>query len=49
MLEGTLTIVINGRRRRVTQGNAIAMRGDVPHRLLNETDKLVRTIWFVTS
>jgi transcriptional regulator with XRE-family HTH domain len=49
VLEGTLTIVINGRRRQVKQGNAIAMRGDVPHRLLNETDKLVRTIWFVTS
>lgn len=49
VLEGTLTIVINGRRRLVKQGNAVAMRGDVPHRLLNETDKLVRTIWFVTS
>jgi transcriptional regulator with XRE-family HTH domain len=49
VLEGTLTIVINGRRRRIKQGGAIAMRGDVPHRLLNETDKLVRTIWFVTS
>lgn len=49
VLEGTLTIVINGRRRRFKQGSAIAMRGDVPHRLLNETDKLVRTIWFVTS
>jgi transcriptional regulator with XRE-family HTH domain len=49
VLEGTLTIVVNGRRRRFKQGSAIAMRGDVPHRLLNETDKLVRTIWFVTS
>jgi transcriptional regulator with XRE-family HTH domain len=49
VLDGTLTIVINGRRRRVKQGNAIAMRGDVPHRLLNETDELVRAIWFVTS
>lgn len=49
VLEGTLTIMIDGRRRRVRQGNAIAMRGDVPHRLLNETDKLVRAIWFVTS
>ena len=49
VLEGTLTVVINGRRRRYKQGSAIAMRGDVPHRLLNETDKLVRTIWFVTS
>jgi transcriptional regulator with XRE-family HTH domain len=49
VLEGTLTIVINGRRRRIKQGNAIAMRGDVPHRLVNETDQLVRAIWFVTS
>ncbi|HEY6792221.1 MAG TPA: XRE family transcriptional regulator [Trebonia sp.] len=49
VLEGTLTIVINDRRRRVKQGSAIAMRGDVSHRLLNETDKLVRAIWFVTS
>jgi transcriptional regulator with XRE-family HTH domain len=49
VLEGTLTVFVNGRRRRVSQGNAIAMRGDVPHRLLNETDKLVRAIWFVTG
>jgi transcriptional regulator with XRE-family HTH domain len=49
VLEGTLTVVINGRRRRIKQGNAIAMRGDVPHRLLNETDGLVRAIWFVTD
>ncbi|MER7002813.1 cupin domain-containing protein [Dactylosporangium sp. NPDC000555] len=49
VLEGTLTVVINGRRRRVKQGNAIAMRGDQPHRLLNETDQLVRAIWFVTG
>ena len=49
VLEGTLTIVINGRRRQVKQGDAIAMRGDVPHRLLNETDQLVRAIWFVTG
>jgi transcriptional regulator with XRE-family HTH domain len=49
VLEGTLTIVIDGRRRQVEQGDAIAMRGDVPHRLLNETDQLVRAIWFVTG
>ncbi|MGI8331526.1 helix-turn-helix domain-containing protein [Actinomadura scrupuli] len=49
VLEGTLTIVINGERKQFTQGNAIAMRGDVPHRLLNETDELVRAIWFVTG
>lgn len=49
VLEGTLTIVINGEIQHFKQGSAIAMRGDVPHRLLNETDKLVRTIWFVTS
>ena len=49
VLEGTLTVIINGRRRRVKAGRAIAMRGDVPHRLLNETDELVRAIWFVTD
>jgi transcriptional regulator with XRE-family HTH domain len=49
VLEGTLTVVVNGRRRRVKQGSAIAMRGDQPHRLLNETDQLVRAIWFVTA
>lgn len=49
ILEGTLTLIINGRRRRVKAGRAIAMRGDVPHRLLNETDELVRAIWFVTD
>src|SRR3954453_13996927 len=38
VLEGPLTVIINGRRRRVKAGRAIAMRGDVPHRLLNETD-----------
>jgi hypothetical protein len=25
------------------------MRGDEPHRLMNETDQLVRAIWFVTN
>jgi transcriptional regulator with XRE-family HTH domain len=49
ILEGTLTIIIDGRRRRLSQGEAISMRGDVPHRLLNETDELVRAIWFVTG
>ena len=49
VLEGTLTVIINGRRRRVKAGRAIAMRGDVPHRLLNETEELVRAIWFVTD
>jgi transcriptional regulator with XRE-family HTH domain len=49
VLEGTLTVVIKGRRRRVKAGNAIAMRGDEPHRLLNETEELVRAIWFVTA
>jgi transcriptional regulator with XRE-family HTH domain len=50
VLEGTLTAIVNsGRKRRIKEGQAIAMRGDVPHRLLNETDKLVRAIWFVTG
>jgi transcriptional regulator with XRE-family HTH domain len=49
ILEGTLTVVVKGRKRRVKQGSAIAMRGDEPHRLMNETDQLVRAIWFVTN
>lgn len=49
VLEGTLTVIIKGRRRRIKAGNAIAMRGDEPHRLLNETDQLVRAIWLVTG
>jgi len=49
VLEGTLTVFINGRRRRLTAGNAIAMRGNVPHRLVNETDTLVKAIWFVSG
>lgn len=49
VLEGTLTVIVNGRRKRVKAGNAVAMRGDVPHRLVNETDELVRAIWFVTD
>lgn len=49
VLEGTLTVIVKGRRKRVKAGNAVAMRGDVPHRLVNETDELVRAIWFVTD
>ncbi|GAB2461909.1 helix-turn-helix domain-containing protein [Jatrophihabitans fulvus] len=49
VLEGTLTVVVKGRRRKVHAGKAIAMRGSDPHRLLNETDELVRAIWFVTD
>jgi hypothetical protein len=41
--------VIKGRRRRVKAGHAIAMRGDDPHRLLNETHELGRAIWFVSN
>lgn len=49
VLEGTLTVFLNGRRRRVAAGNAIAMRGNIPHRLVNETDTLVKAIWFVSG
>lgn len=49
VLEGTLTVVVNGRRRLVRAGQAIAMRGDEPHRLRNESDELVRAIWFVVG
>ena len=49
VLEGTLTVIIKGRRRRLKAGQAIAIRGADPHRLRNETDELVRAIWFVTG
>lgn len=49
VLEGTLTVDIDGERRELKAGESIHMRGDVPHRLRNETDSLVRAIWFVTS
>lgn len=47
VLEGTLTVVLNGRRRQMRAGEAIAMRGDEPHQLRNETDQIVRAIWCV--
>ncbi len=49
VLEGTLTVIVDGRRREVQAGEAMAMRGDVPHRLRNETDGLVRAIWVVVG
>ena len=49
MLEGTLTVDIDGEVRELKAGESIHMRGDVPHRLRNESDSLVRAIWFVTS
>jgi quercetin dioxygenase-like cupin family protein len=49
ILEGTLTVFVKGRKRKLKAGSAIAIRGNEPHRLLNETDQLVRAIWFVTN
>ncbi|WP_158072958.1 MULTISPECIES: helix-turn-helix domain-containing protein [Pseudofrankia] len=49
ILEGTLTIIIDGQTRQVGPGEAIRISGDVPHRLRNETSQLVRAIWFVTD
>lgn len=49
VLEGVLTVDIDGERRELKAGESIHMKGDVPHRLRNETDSLVRAIWFVTS
>ena len=49
VLEGTLTVDIDGEVRELKAGESIHMRGDVPHRLRNESDSLVRAIWFVTS
>jgi quercetin dioxygenase-like cupin family protein len=49
VLEGTLTVVIEGRERLLTAGQAIFMRGDVPHRLLNRSDSLARAVWCVVG
>lgn len=49
VLEGTLTIEIDGRRLTLTAGEAIHMRGDVPHRLRNLSEQLVRAVWFVVT
>ncbi|MGW6655198.1 cupin domain-containing protein [Rhodococcus sp. NPDC055024] len=47
VLEGTLTIDIDGMRRLLKAGEAIHLVGNVPHRLRNETDETVKAIWFV--
>lgn len=49
VLDGTLTVDIDGKRQLLHAGEAVHMRGDVPHRLRNETDQIVRAIWFVTT
>jgi transcriptional regulator with XRE-family HTH domain len=49
VLEGTLTIEIDGKAQALTAGEAIHLRGDVPHRLQNLTDELVRAIWLVVG
>lgn len=49
VLEGTLTVEINGEQQTLSAGSAIHLRGDVPHRLRNQSDQLVRAVWFVVS
>lgn len=49
VLDGILTIDIDGVRSEVHANESIYMRGDVPHRLRNETDRVARAIWFVTG
>lgn len=49
VLDGTLTVDIDGKRQLLHAGEAVHMRGDTPHRLRNETDQIVRAIWFVTT
>jgi transcriptional regulator with XRE-family HTH domain len=49
VLEGTLTLDIDGEQRTLSAGEAIHLRGDVPHRLRNTSDELVRAVWFVVS
>lgn len=49
VLEGTLTVEINGEQQLLSAGAAIHLRGEVPHRLRNQSDQLVRAVWFVVS
>ncbi|NRQ48712.1 helix-turn-helix domain-containing protein [Aeromicrobium stalagmiti] len=49
VLEGTLTVEIDGKQRELSAGEAIHLSGDVPHRLRNTTGELVRAVWFVVS
>lgn len=49
VLEGTLTVEVDGKERTLSAGEAIHLRGDAPHRLRNTSDKLVRAVWFVVS
>jgi len=49
VLEGSLTVEVDGDERTLSAGEAIHLRGDVPHRLRNTTDQLVRAVWFVVG
>ena len=49
VLEGSLTVEVDGDQRTLSAGEAIHLRGDVPHRLRNTTDQLVRAVWFVVG
>lgn len=49
VLEGTLTIEVDGVTSTLSAGESIHLRGDVPHRLRNLSDELVRAVWFVVS
>lgn len=49
VLEGQLTVEVDGVEQTLGAGEAIHLRGDVPHRLRNTSDHLVRAIWFVAS
>lgn len=49
VLEGQLTVEVDGAEQTLGAGEAIHLRGDVPHRLRNTSDQLVRAIWFVVS
>lgn len=49
VLEGRLTVEVDGVERTLGAGEAIHLRGDVPHRLRNTSDQLVRAVWFVVS
>ncbi|WP_347563569.1 cupin domain-containing protein [Rhodococcus sp. ABRD24] len=49
VLEGRLTIEVNGARHVLGSGESIHLAGAVPHRLRNESADLVKAIWFIAD
>ncbi|WP_242676564.1 cupin domain-containing protein [Rhodococcus sp. ABRD24] len=49
ILEGTLTIEIDGVERTLSKGESIQLSGRAPHRLRNRSKRMVKAIWFVVE